>query len=66
LGIAEIEEGEFEVCERRILVKRGDAKGFAKGLQYLIQNRRIWEEISDAGRSFVAHTNENLFHSTLV
>jgi len=48
-------EGEFEVCERGILVKPGDAEGFAKGLQYLIQNRRIWEEISDAGRSFVAH-----------
>ena len=42
-----IEEGEFEVCERGILVKRGDAVGLAEGLKYLVENHtRLKKEMS--------------------
>ena len=34
--IAELSEGEFEICERGLLVKSGDIVGFAKGLKYLL------------------------------
>jgi len=49
-----IEEGEFEVCERGILVKRGDAEGFAEGLKYLVENHtRLKKEMSERARLFV-------------
>lgn len=45
----------FQVLERGILCRQDDPEGFAKGLQHVIQNRRIWEEISSSARSFVSH-----------
>jgi len=44
----------FEVHERGILCRQDDPEGFARGLQYMIQNRHIWEEISSSARSFVS------------
>jgi glycosyltransferase involved in cell wall biosynthesis len=33
---AELAEGKFEICERGVLVKKGDVRGFAEGLKYLL------------------------------
>jgi glycosyltransferase involved in cell wall biosynthesis len=44
----------FQVLERGILCRQDDPEGFARGLQYVIKNRRIWEEISNSARSFVS------------
>ena len=46
--------GEFEVCERGILVKQGDAEGLAEGLKYLVENHtRLKKEMSGRARLFV-------------
>jgi glycosyltransferase involved in cell wall biosynthesis len=52
----------FQVLERGILCRQDDPRGFAKGLEYVIQNIHIWEEISNSARSFVAriHSKERL------
>ncbi|MCK4486041.1 MAG: glycosyltransferase [Desulfobacterales bacterium] len=51
---SELEEGEFEVCERGILVKQGDAEGLAEGLKYLVENHtRMKKEMSGRARLFV-------------
>ena len=56
MGNAELttKEGEFEVCERGILVKQGDAEGLAMGLKYLVKNHtRLKKEMSGRARLFV-------------
>ncbi|MCK4485431.1 MAG: glycosyltransferase family 4 protein [Desulfobacterales bacterium] len=46
--------GEFEVCERGILVKQDDSEGLAEGLKYLVKNHtRLKEEMSGRARLFV-------------
>jgi glycosyltransferase involved in cell wall biosynthesis len=49
-----ISQNGFQVLERGVLCRQDDPEGFAGGLQYMIQNRRIWEEISGSARSFVS------------
>jgi hypothetical protein len=50
------------VLERGILCRQDAPRGFARGLEYVIQNIHIWEEISNSARSFVAriHSKERL------
>ena len=66
-GNAELtaKEGEFEVCERGILVKPGDAEGLAFGLKYLVENHtRLKKEMSGRARIFVEQnfSKERLLH----
>ena len=61
-GMVEVGEGEFEVCERGVLVKKGDVEGFAKGLNYLLENPKVRKEIGARGRKYALahHTKEKL------
>ncbi len=54
----------MQVLEHGILCRQGDVTGFARGLEYVIQNRHAWGGISHSARSFVAgvHAKERLFH----
>ena len=45
-------EGEFEICERGVLVKQGDAEGFAKGLQYWLEYPDACREIGQRAREY--------------
>jgi glycosyltransferase involved in cell wall biosynthesis len=58
----ELEEGEVEVCARGVLVRRGDVKGFTKGLKYLLENPKVRKEIGSRGRKYALehHTTEKL------
>jgi len=47
-----ISEG-FKICERGILCRNNDFKGFANGLKYLVKNKQVREEIANAAKSFV-------------
>jgi glycosyltransferase involved in cell wall biosynthesis len=59
---AEWREGEFEICERGVLVRKGDVKGFAKGLKYLLENPEVRQKIGSRGRKYALehHTTEKL------
>jgi GT2 family glycosyltransferase len=59
-----ISEDGFQVRERGILCHQDDPEGFAMGLQFLIQNRRIWEEMCSSACSFVsnAYARERLLN----
>jgi glycosyltransferase involved in cell wall biosynthesis len=61
-GIAELSEGEFEICERGLLVKKGDIKGFAKGLKYLLEHPEEGREMGKRGREYALkyHATEKL------
>ena len=58
----ELEEGEFEVCARGVLVRKGDVRGFAKGLKYLLENPKVRKETGVRGRKYALlhHTTEKL------
>jgi len=43
----------FKICERGILCRENDAKGFVDGIKYLVNNKRLMEEKANAARSFV-------------
>ena len=43
----------FQICERGILCRENDAKGFANGLKCLVKNKQVREEIANATKSFV-------------
>jgi len=60
--ISELSEGEFEICERGLLVKKGDVNGFAKGLKYLLENNKVRKEIGTRGRKYALahHTTQKL------
>ena len=62
LRIAELAEGEFEICERGILVRKGDVKGFAKGLKYLLEHGEKGREMGRRGQEYTLekHTTERL------
>jgi glycosyltransferase involved in cell wall biosynthesis len=47
-------ESEWRLCERGVLVERGDARAFAHGLDYLIEHTGVREELGARGREFVA------------
>jgi glycosyltransferase involved in cell wall biosynthesis len=62
LRSAELEEGEFEICERGLLVKPGDVEGFARGLQYLLEHPDVCREMGQRGREYAMkhHGKERL------
>jgi GT2 family glycosyltransferase/glycosyltransferase involved in cell wall biosynthesis len=43
----------FKICERGILCSENDAKGFAGGIKYLVNNKRLREEKANAAKLFV-------------
>ncbi|GAG69930.1 unnamed protein product [marine sediment metagenome] len=59
---AELKEGEFEICERGVLVKPGDVEGFAKGLQYLLEHPDVRREMGQRGREYALkhHSKDRL------
>jgi glycosyltransferase involved in cell wall biosynthesis len=60
--ISELSEGEFEICERGLLVKKGDVNGFANGLKYLLEHPEECREMGKRGRKYALekHTTERL------
>lgn len=58
----ELENSAFEVCERGVLVKQGDVEGFAKGLQYLLDNPDLSTEMGKRGREYALkhHSKDRL------
>ncbi|MBW1795144.1 MAG: glycosyltransferase, partial [Deltaproteobacteria bacterium] len=58
--------GEFEVCERGILVKPGNVRGFAKGLQYLLERPHVCKQMGQRGREYAMqrHSKERLVADT--
>ena len=61
-GNAEFGESDFEIYERGILVKKGDVKGFAKGLKYLLEHPEEGREMGKRGREYALghHSTEKL------
>jgi glycosyltransferase involved in cell wall biosynthesis len=61
-GIAELSEAEFEICERGLLVKKGDVNGFANGLKYLLEHPEEGREMGKRGRDYALehHSTEKL------
>ncbi|MEJ2363740.1 MAG: glycosyltransferase [Deltaproteobacteria bacterium] len=59
---AELAEGEFEVCERGVLVRKGEVRGFAEGLKYLLEHPDECGEIGRRGKEYAIknHTLERL------
>ena len=59
---AELSEAEFEICERGLLVKKGDVNGFANGLKYLLDHPEEGREMGKRGREYALekHTMERL------
>jgi glycosyltransferase involved in cell wall biosynthesis len=59
---AELSEEEFKICERGLLVKKGDVKGFAKGLKYLLEHPEEGREMGKRGREYALghHSTEKL------
>ena len=50
----EFESDGFKICERGILCRENNTKGFADGMKYLVNNKRLMEEKANAAKSFVA------------
>ena len=61
-GNAEFGESEFEICERGVLVRKGDVRGFAKGLKYLLEHPEECREMGKRGREYALghHSTEKL------
>ena len=61
-GSAELTEGEFEICERGVLVRKGDVQGFVKGLKYLLEHPEKGREMGRRGQEYVIrnHSVERL------
>jgi glycosyltransferase involved in cell wall biosynthesis len=59
---AESRQGEFEICERGILVKRGDAEGLAQGLRYLLEQPDLRRQMGQRGKEYALkhYTKERL------
>jgi glycosyltransferase involved in cell wall biosynthesis len=59
---AESRQGEFEICERGILVKSGDAEGLAQGLQYLLEQPDLRIQMGQRGKEYALkhYTKERL------
>ena len=59
---AESRQGEFEICERGILVKSGDAEGLAQGLQYLLEQPDLCRQMGQRGKEYALkhYTKERL------
>ncbi|MBW2165908.1 MAG: glycosyltransferase [Deltaproteobacteria bacterium] len=50
---SEVVSDGFKICERGILCRDNDAKGFANGLKCLVKNKQVREEKASAAKSFV-------------
>jgi glycosyltransferase involved in cell wall biosynthesis len=48
------EPGGYSICERGVLVRSGDAEGFALGLKMLIENRELRDQLGRRGLEFVS------------
>jgi glycosyltransferase involved in cell wall biosynthesis len=61
-GISDLREGEFEICKRGVLVRKGDVIGFAKGLEYLLEHPKKGRAMGRRGQEYVIgnHTVERL------
>jgi glycosyltransferase involved in cell wall biosynthesis len=59
---AELGRGKFEICERGVLVRRGEIEGFAEGLQYLLDRPEVRTEMGLRGRQYATqrHSAERL------
>ncbi|MCK4487015.1 MAG: hypothetical protein KAU38_09665 [Desulfobacterales bacterium] len=42
----------FDICERGLLVKRGDVEGFAQGFQYLLDHLCLCKEMGKRGKEY--------------
>ena len=60
--ISDLSEGEFEICERGVLVRKSDVRGFTKGLKYLLEHPKECREMGRRGREYALekHTMERL------
>jgi glycosyltransferase involved in cell wall biosynthesis len=60
--IAELSEAGFEICERGVLVRKGDVRGFAKGLKYLLEHPEVRTEMGQRGQEYALqnHSMERL------
>ena len=60
--ISELSEAGFEICERGILVRKGDVRGFAEGLKYLLEHPETGREMGQRGQEYAKqnHTMERL------
>ena len=43
----------FKICERGILCRKNDAKGFANGMKYLVNNKRLRKEKASLAKTFI-------------
>jgi glycosyltransferase involved in cell wall biosynthesis len=50
-----VEKGDFEPCERGILIPSGDAVGLARALLFLVEHPEACLRMGQAGRDFVTH-----------
>jgi len=59
---APLEVGSFEISQHGVLVKSGDARGFAKGLQYLLDHPGLCKEMGQRGKghTMAHHGQERL------
>jgi glycosyltransferase involved in cell wall biosynthesis len=59
---APLEVGSFEIGQHGVLVKSGDARGFAKGLQYLLDHPGLCKEMGQRGKghTMAHHSQERL------
>ena len=59
---AEWKIGEFEICERGVLVGQGDAEGLAKGMKYLLEHPKECREMGRRGQEYALqkHSVERL------
>jgi glycosyltransferase involved in cell wall biosynthesis len=59
---SEPQEGTFEVCERGVLVHRGDVVGFARGLNHLLENPGLCKEMGRRGKEYARsrHSKDRL------
>ena len=57
-----LERDGFDICERGVLVESGDAEGFAKGLQFLLERPDVCKNMGKKGREYSLkhHTKERL------
>ena len=57
-----LRKGDFEVCERGILVSADDATGFAKGLEYLLDHPEVCKRMGERGKDYALknHSKERL------
>ena len=63
VGRSGISQDRFQVLERGVPSHQNSPEAFAKGLEYVIENKHVWEEILKIARTLVAdiYSKEPLF-----